>query len=212
MGAGQPLVRVLARWWVDLSVVGGPVGDGPMVVAANHYSHLDPVMVSLAVDRPVRYLALDELYGHSRLFDRLTLWLGAIPMSRTRPPVGPMRFALAVLGAGGVVGMFPEGHRVWVWGETSPKRGAAWLARRAGVPMLPVAIAGTDQALGRGARRVARKPVTLIVAEPIHPQDFDEESDPVGAMTEEWARRVGDALRETYQVPHRGDPQVTGNR
>ena len=171
------------------------------------HSHLDPVAVSLTVGRPVRYLALDELYGNYRFFDWLTLWLGAIPMSRTRPPVGALRTALAELAAGGVVGMFPEGYRVWVWGEAPPKRGAAWLAHRAEVPLLPVAIAGTDQALGRGARRISRKPVTGVVCEAIHPDEFVDVEDPVGAITEEWARRVGEALKLAYSgsLPPKGE-------
>jgi 1-acyl-sn-glycerol-3-phosphate acyltransferase len=170
-----------------------------VVVAANHYSHVDPVIVGLTVRRPIRFLAVDELYGNSRLFDSLTLWLGAIPMSRTRTALGAMRLALTELAAGGVVGLFPEGVRVWRWGEVEPKRGAAWLAWRAGVPLVPVALAGTDLVMGRGASRIARSPVTGITCDPIMPADFEAAEDPVGAMTEEWARRVGAALEGVYR-------------
>lgn len=172
-----------------------------MVVAANHYSHVDPVIVSLTVRRPIRYLAVDELYGNSRLFDSLTLWLGAIPMSRTRVALGALRLALAELAAGGTVGLFPEGVRVWRWGEVEPKRGAAWLARRAGVPLVPVALAGTDLVMGRGATRIARNPVAGVTCDPILPADHEAADDPVGSMTEEWRRRVGEALRSVYEAP-----------
>ncbi len=76
---------------------------GPLVVAANHFSHLDPVVVTVATGRPIRYLAVDELYGRSAFFDGLTLWLGAIPMPRSRAPIGALRCALAELAAGGAV-------------------------------------------------------------------------------------------------------------
>jgi 1-acyl-sn-glycerol-3-phosphate acyltransferase len=173
------------------------VPGGPFVVAANHYSHLDPVIVSLAIGRrPVRYLAVDELYGNSRFFDALTLWLGAIPMSRTRTPLRALRLALEELAAGGVVGLFPEGVRVWTWGEVPPKRGAAWLAARAGVPLLPVAIHGSGEAMGRGTARISRRPVHASVLEPILPADFPDTKERPAEMTRVWWQRIDAALAE----------------
>ena len=189
----------MSRWWVDFERSGPPPPDGPIVVASNHYSHVDPALVSFTVRRPIRYLAVDELYGNSQFFDRFTLWFGAIPVSRTRAPIGALRLALAELDSGGAVGLFPEGLRVWTWGEAEPKRGAAWLARRAGVPLVPVALAGTDLVMGRGARRISRSPVRGVACEPIHPEVYADREDPVGAMTEEWAKRVGEALAEAYR-------------
>jgi len=175
------------------------VPPGSVVVAANHFSHLDPVIVSMAVGRPIRFLAVDELYGRSGFFDHLTLWLGAIPLSRSHAPLGALRLALAELGAGGSVGLFPEGMRVWVWGEVPPKRGAAWLACRAGVPLLPVAVAGSEDALGRGTTRVSRRPIHAVVGEPIHPADYAGSADAVGEMTAEWRRRVDGGLVRAYR-------------
>ncbi len=197
---GRSMARPSFRVFFPSAAVGTHlVPDGPLVVAANHYSHLDPVLVGIAVKRPIRYLAVDELYGNSAFFDNLTMWLGAIPMTRTRVPLGAMRTALAHLESGGGVGLFPEGVRVWTWGEVDPpKRGAAWLSRRSGAPLLPVAIAGSDQVLGRGTTRVARRPMRTVVCEPIRPGDFDDEADPVGAMMMEWRDRVGRALASVY--------------
>ena len=194
-----PAMRGLARWQFDYERLGAEVPDGSVVVAANHYSHVDPVVVTLTVKRQVRYLAVDELFGSSRFFDGLTHWLGAIPVSRTRAPLGALRTALAELASGGTVGLFPEGVRVWVWGESRPRRGAAWLARRAGVPLVPVAIAGTDQVMGRGGRGISRSRVTAVVCDPIFPADFSGAPDPLGAMTSEWTRRVGEALERVYR-------------
>ncbi len=192
------MVRRLAHWRSGYERRGAAIPRGPVVIAANHYSNVDPVVVSITVDRHVRYLAVDELFGMSAFFDGLTHWLGAIPMSRTRAPLGALRTALAELSAGGTVGVFPEGVRVWVWGETRPRRGAAWLARRAGVPLIPVAIAGTDQVMGRGGHGIARARVTVVVCDPILPADFAATPDPLGAMTDEWTRRIGSALEQVY--------------
>jgi 1-acyl-sn-glycerol-3-phosphate acyltransferase len=177
------------------------VPAGPLVVAANHFSHLDPVIVGLAVGRPIRYLAVDELYGNSWFFDGLTFWLGAIPMSRTRAPLGALRLAIAELEAGGTVGLYPEGVRVWRWGERTPKPGAAWLARWVGVPLLPVAVAGSEEAMGRGSGgRISRRPMHVAVCEPIFPWDYeDARPDPVTAMIREWHRRVDACVRPWYE-------------
>ncbi|MCB2223334.1 MAG: 1-acyl-sn-glycerol-3-phosphate acyltransferase [Actinobacteria bacterium] len=191
--------RLLLRLWNRMTLAGEDLlPDGPVVVAANHFSHLDPVVVGLAVRRPTRFLAVDELYGNSRFFDGLTSWLGAIPMSRTRAPLGALRLALAELAAGGSVGLYPEGVRVWRWGEQQPKRGAAWLARRAGVPLVPVAVCGTDEAMGRGTARIGRSPIHVQVCEPIMPGAFADCPDPLGEMTALWAERVGSVLQSWY--------------
>lgn len=186
-----PLFKVL---W-NSQTLGSEPPQRPFVAGINHFSHLDGVLVGKALG-PIRFLAVDELYGSSKGFDGLLTWLGAIPMSRTKVPLQALRTALEYLDAGGVIGMFPEGRRVWTWGEATPKRGAAWLARRAGVPLLPVAIWGSQESMGRGSYRIKRWPVKLFVAEPIRPDHFSDVADPVGTMTEAWRDAIDLGLRE----------------
>ena len=76
----------------------------------------------------------------------------------------------------------------------APKRGAAWLSLRTGVPMVPVAIGGSDLAMGRGDGRILRSKLQAAVAEPLFPDDFADRPDPVGAMIEVWQERVDAAL------------------
>lgn len=178
----------------DLDVEGPGPYRGPAVVAPNHFSHLDPVVAGIAHRHPIRYLAVDELFGTSKFFDGLTEYLGIIPLPRSRVPLHAMRLALAHLDSGGSVGVFPEGVRVWRWGERPPKPGAAWLAQRAGVPMLPIAIAGTDEVYGRGARRFERLPISARRLDPIFPRDYEPGRPGVAAMTGRWEEVVGEAL------------------
>jgi 1-acyl-sn-glycerol-3-phosphate acyltransferase len=190
-----PIADTLFKRWFPMERRGGSTPEGPIVVAANHFSHLDPVLVAIAIRHPVRFLAVDELFGRSRFFDELTQFLGAIPMTRTKVPFGPLKTALAELAAGGSIGLFPEGVRVWHWGERRAKRGAAWLAWHAGVPLVPVAIAGSDQAMGRGTARISRAPMTVEICPPVLPETHAEAPDPVGSMTEAWFERIDAALR-----------------
>jgi 1-acyl-sn-glycerol-3-phosphate acyltransferase len=161
------------------------------VIAGNHLSHIDPPVISLAAPRNVRYLALDELFGKTRLFDWITLYYEAIPMSRTRAPLGAMREAIATLEGDGLLGVFPEGRRVAAWGEVyPPKRGAAWLAMRTGSPLVPVAVQGTQGTLSIDVPGLARTAVRVWVEPPLLPEDYLDRIDPIGAMMDDWYRAL----------------------
>jgi 1-acyl-sn-glycerol-3-phosphate acyltransferase len=169
----------------DLRVTGS-VPDAPFVVAANHFSHLDPVIVGRVAGQ-LRYLAVDEIFGRYAWFDRAMIReFGAIPLSRVSVQLSAMRTADSYLRRGGVVGIFPEGKRVWTWGEVEPKRGAAWLALRTGVPLVPLAIWGTQDSFGLGARRIERRPVRVEVGPPLQAGDY------VGHPLEASKKMIGD--------------------
>lgn len=181
------------RFLWDLKVA-GQVPDAPFVVAANHFSHLDPVFVGKAMG-PVRFLAVDEIYGLNGLFDKLITGFGAIPLSRVSVQLAALRTADSYIRKGGAVGIFPEGKRVWTWGEVAPKRGAAWLALRTGVPLVPVAIWGTQDAYGKGARRIERRPVSIEIGEPLLPDDYTGHAlEASWPMIEDWRLWMSGAL------------------
>lgn len=153
----------------------------PFVVAANHYSHFDPPIVGASLGLPIRFLALEDLFGANRLLDWLIVGYGAIPTPRQRRPVGAVRTALAALEAGQSVGVFPEATRVSHWGTLPPKRGAAWLAAQAGVPLIPVAVLGTGQVFGID-NRLRKAPLRVVIGRAMEPERAD-----VDALTGRWA-------------------------
>jgi 1-acyl-sn-glycerol-3-phosphate acyltransferase len=161
-----PVFRLL--WGLEVT---GSVPEAPFVVAANHFSHLDPVITGKVMG-PLRYLAVDEIYGHQRWFDSMITGFGAIPLSRVSVQLAALRTADEYLRQGGVVGIYPEGKRVWTWGEVEPKRGAAWLALRTRVPLVPLALWGTQDAFGIGARRIERRPVQAEIGPSLQPGDY----------------------------------------
>ena len=183
-----PLDR-LQRWLLDAEVTGRehlPV-EGPYLVTANHLSLIDPVLVSIAVGRLVRFLALDEPFGQSSLLDALMLYFGAIPMSRERPPLGALLEALAALEQDQVVGIFPEGARARYWGERPLKRGAAWLSLATGAPIIPCSITGSEATLSLVEPRIRVPSVRLTLHPAIEPERYCDREDPLGAMMDDWA-------------------------
>jgi len=188
--------RPLARRLLDLEVTGTMPAGGPVVVAANHLSHLDPIVVTSAADRPIRFLAVDELFGRSRLFDATVIgFFAAIPLDRDGIPVQALRAAIDELDAGGAVGVFPEGRRVDRWGDATPKRGAAWLAWASGALLVPVAVAGSETILAPSHRGLGRASVRVWIEPPLDWTGYVDRVDPLGAMMEDWRSAIDRRLR-----------------
>lgn len=180
--------HALSRFFFDLEVTGAEnVPDhGGVVFAANHFSLVDPFVVSVALRRQVRYLALDELYGNSRMLDGLLAFFRAIPTDRQGYPLRALRTAIEHVTAGGAVGVFPEGRRVEYWGDDQPKRGAAWLAWMTGAPLIPVAVYGSGGTLGPGDEQFRRTSVRVWIGPQLVWHDYAGEEDPLGAMMADW--------------------------
>lgn len=180
----------------DLTVTGKehiPPG-GPVVVAANHFSHLDVPLLGTNLGRYARFLAVDELYGKSRALDATMAFFGAIPLDRDGYPVAALRAAIDHLHGGHVIGMFPEGRRVDDWGDDHPRRGAAWLAWMSGAPLVPVAIHGTQTSMSPNTRRFHRTAVRIWICEPLWWHDYVDRVDPLQSMMDDWFETVDERL------------------
>lgn len=164
---GRWLFRVFFRVWLRWEVSGSenvpPVG--PLILAANHSSLLDPPLVGGAVRRPVRFMAKDELF-RPPLFGRVLRAMGAFPVRRGRPDRQAIKLALRILESGGVVGMFPEGTRGDGRVLLDPQGGAAMLALKSGAALVPMAIKGSGAVMPKGARLPRRVKVSVVVGRP----------------------------------------------
>lgn len=180
--------RFAARAYFDLTVVGGEnvPKSGPVVVAANHFSHLDPPIIAMTLDRYPRFLAVDQLYGRSKVFDVMLSFSQAIPLDRDGYPIAALRTAIDHLNDGNIVGLFPEGRRVESWGGDDPKRGAAWLAWMTSAPLVPVTIHGTRHSLAPGEAGFHRTAVHIWIDEPIWWYDYVDCVDPLQTMMRAW--------------------------
>jgi 1-acyl-sn-glycerol-3-phosphate acyltransferase len=140
--------------------------SGPAVLASNHDSLLDIPVLVVASPRPVWFMAKVELF-RGRVASRFFHELGGFPVRRGGYDLRAIRGARAVLDRGRLLGMYPEGTRARYLQGFLP--GAAWLALATGAPLVPVAVAGTADALPRGSTRPRRSEVTVSFGEPLRP-------------------------------------------
>src|SRR4051812_24495098 len=124
--------------------------DGPVIIAANHRSFLDPFIIATMARRPLYYVAKRELFRN-----RVQGWflnaLGAFPVDRGNGDAQMIDTAKAILARGDAVLIFPEGTRIRPGALGRPKRGVGRLALETGAPVVPLAIIGTE-AIRRGWR------------------------------------------------------------
>jgi len=140
--------------------------QGAAILAANHASFLDPILIGVSVKRPVRFLVAHDFYKDPRLHT-LMRWLGAIPVGGDAGLIRSFRHIGEVARRGGLLGIFPEGG-ITRDGEMKPFRsGAVVLAMRLGIPLVPVHVHGTFEALPRYARWPRFVPVTVRIGTPI---------------------------------------------
>jgi 1-acyl-sn-glycerol-3-phosphate acyltransferase len=138
--------------------------SGPLLLASNHRSFLDPFLIGMMVRRPVYYFAKRELFER-----RWQAWvlnaLGAFPVDRGAGDRDAMDTARAILARGDCVVVFPEGTRVRPGPLGTPHRGIGRLALESGAPVAPVAVIGTED-VRRGWRIRPRK-VRVRVGAPL---------------------------------------------
>jgi 1-acyl-sn-glycerol-3-phosphate acyltransferase len=157
-----PAIR--AVWRVEVRGHEHVPETGPGIVVANHESQADPFFLGAAFHRPLHFVAKEELWGSRALawgLDRA----GGIPIGRGRGDREAMRAAEELLGAGGLLAMFPQGttlpqpDRPWL-------RGAARLALQTGAPLLPVALVHTERVLRPVRPRLGLPAVVVLIGAP----------------------------------------------
>jgi 1-acyl-sn-glycerol-3-phosphate acyltransferase len=124
--------------------------DGPFIIVANHSSLLDPVILVVSIKPKIFFVAAAYLF-EIRWLGYLLRKANSIPVQREND-IKAIKQALKILQQGGVLGIFPEGGIDRQKDDLPIKAGAAFLATRVGVPIVPIKIKGADKALPRGAK------------------------------------------------------------
>lgn len=170
--------------------------DSGYIIAGNHVSYLDPVLLWCGVPRPTHFIARQDLFdapGVAWLLPRV--W--AIPIKRASADREAIGRATALLKRGEPVGIFPEGTRQagGAGAELGEAHmGVAFIAAHADAPVVPVGISGTERALPRGAWFPRFPRVTVSYGAPVYPEQFAElgRKERLEAMTAEIMRRIAE--------------------
>lgn len=145
-------------------------GSGPAVLLSNHQSHLDPLLLGCFIPRPIGYLARDTLF--KGLLGPLIRSYDAIPIDRGGSGLAGIRATLKRIKQGDAVLLFPEGTRSEDGQLQELKPGFIALVRRGKAAIVPLAIAGSYEALPRGANFPRPKPVALVCGESIPAEEL----------------------------------------
>lgn len=157
-------------YWLLQHILGGPFmrmmyrpraegienipGDGPVILASNHFSFIDSLFIPLLLARPVVFLGKSD-YFEKRSTRWFFKWLKVIPVKRENPRASETALAagVEVLRGGGVIGIYPEGTRSPDGRLYRGKTGVARLALEARCPVVPVVVFGTRDLQPPGKRR-----------------------------------------------------------
>jgi 1-acyl-sn-glycerol-3-phosphate acyltransferase len=165
------------------------------IVAANHCSNLDPLLVGVNFPKRLRYLAKDELF-HSFLFSAIIRILGAVPVLQddSNAAAAALKSCLHLLKDGESLILFPEGSRS-PDGKLKPlEGGTALISIKSGVPIIPAYVSGTFEAMPSGATWVKPKKIKLFFGSAIYPPVEIEKSSK--AAREELTQTLTKALSD----------------
>jgi 1-acyl-sn-glycerol-3-phosphate acyltransferase len=166
-----PALRAL--WRPEISGSEHIPASGGAILASNHLSIVDSIFLPLMVDRPVTFAAKSEYFTGTRPIDRITgAYMRAtkqlsVDRAEARAGLDMLEAALGLLRQGGLFGIYPEGTRSPDGRLYRGRPGIGWLALNSGMPVIPVAMSGTDRVLppGRKVPRVAK--IRIKVGKPM---------------------------------------------
>jgi 1-acyl-sn-glycerol-3-phosphate acyltransferase len=189
--AAGAVVKPLMRAWFRMRVEGAahvPAG-GPVILASNHRSNMDPVLLAAAVRRPVAFMSKAELFVWP--LGAILRAIGQFPVQRGGIDREALRRTSTVLARGWVLGLFPEGTR----GDgsfASMHPGLGYIVLRERCPVLPVAIFGTERVRRRLGWLPLASPVRIVIGPPI---DL-----PAAAADRSGRRSATETLRQRLQA------------
>ncbi|MGA7987213.1 MAG: lysophospholipid acyltransferase family protein [Candidatus Dormiibacterota bacterium] len=158
------LCRTILRGFLGRGLrVDPPTGfpsEGPLLVVSNHLSNIDPFLFGGYAPGALFCITKQELFSNP-VFSWIMAGCNCFPVARGAPDRRAMRTALDVLSRRGRLLIFLEGTRSATPGMRRAEAGVGFLARRSGASVLPVAIWGSEAALGRGRKLPSRVPVRM---------------------------------------------------
>lgn len=211
------VIRILDRWLVRMLTRLEVEGfervprEGAYIATGNHLGVLDPVLVYYLLDRRDIIMLVAEKYRRFTLARWLVKSVDAIFVERFSADFAVMREVLTRLRAGGVLIIAPEGTRSKSGGLQAGRSGAAYLAAKAQVPVLPVAVIGSeDQRLFASLKRLRRALVTIRIGEMffLPPLPGEDREVALRRYTDEIMCRIAALLPPEYHGVYADHPRL----
>jgi 1-acyl-sn-glycerol-3-phosphate acyltransferase len=164
-------LRVLMTLWCRLTVEGkdNVPATGPFILAPTHRSIIDSPVASAATRRRMRFMGADKWWEKNAQFGWMLTALGGFPVTRGTADREALKRCIAVLEGGEPLVLFPEGER-----KSGPTiqplfDGAAYIAFKAGVPIVPMGIGGSERVMPKGSRFVRPRKMHAVIGPAIRP-------------------------------------------
>jgi 1-acyl-sn-glycerol-3-phosphate acyltransferase len=207
------ITRLVIRLFTRLDIQGleNIPATGSYVIASNHLGRLDPVLVYFILDRKDIIMLVAEKYSKSAFWRWFVKQLDGIFVNRFGADFGAVREALSRLRKGGVLVLAPEGTRSKTEALIEGKPGVSYMAAKAGVPIIPVAITGTeDKYVVASLKRLQRPKVmaragAAFTLPPLKGRDRDEA---LQEYTDEIMCRIAALLPVEYRGVYTEHPRL----
>jgi 1-acyl-sn-glycerol-3-phosphate acyltransferase len=200
-----PLLRLL--WRPEITGTEHIPATGGAIIASNHLSILDSVFLPLMLERPVTFAAKSEYFTGTRLSDRFAAaYMRAtkqlsVDRGVARSAQGTLEAALRLLQAGELFGIYPEGTRSPDGKLYRGRTGVGWLALASGVPVIPVAMIGSDRVLPPGHTVPRLHRIGIRVGQPLTFESY-RDARPAAqarrAITDEVMKAIQDLSGQEY--------------
>jgi 1-acyl-sn-glycerol-3-phosphate acyltransferase len=171
----RAIIHGFARLYWRLAIEGREQipATGPFVLAPVHRSNVDFAIASTVTTRRMRFMGKDSLFK-PKPFAAFISALGAYPVHRGAADREALRRTIALIEGGEPVVIFPEGTR-----QSGPEvqtlfEGAAYVATRTGVPIIPVGFGGSEKAMPKGSKLLYPVKVTVVIGPALHPKPPEE--------------------------------------
>lgn len=187
--------------------------EGPVIVASNHLSFLDSIILSALMPRRVAFLAKAEYVNTPGLRGKLmktffeTIEIIPVNRSDSKEAAKALDKALEVLEAGGVFGIYPEGTRSRDGYLYRGKIGVAWLAHMTGAAVVPVGLIGTDKLQKPGSNKIYPRRFTVRVGKPLYFEKIGPKMS--GKMRRETTDRIMDEIAQLSGQPRKNEYNVS---
>jgi 1-acyl-sn-glycerol-3-phosphate acyltransferase len=168
---GRSISYIFVKFFCGFKVTGRAniPKKGGFILASNHASYLDPLVLGAASSRRMEYFAKEELFKN-KLFAKILYAVGAFPVKRNKMDLFSIKEAIRRLKEGRALVMFPEGTRSTDGQIHDAQEGVGFLASKAEVPVIPAYISGTDKVLPKNAKSLKLNKIRVYFGEKI---DFE---------------------------------------